>query len=119
MIQRMFKFSRVAALVLFGLAFSGVSASVTPAAACGYSGCGVGVAVVQPYVYQSCSCCGCGTGYYGAAYAYPTTDTAPPMAMRPNMPRTPTSTASIGRASGSARAASGFADERNFEGPDV
>ena len=71
MIQRMFKFSRVAALVLFGLAFSGVSASVTPAAACGYSGCGVGVAVVQPYVYQSCSCCGCGTGYYGAAYAYP------------------------------------------------
>jgi hypothetical protein len=71
MIQRMFKFSRVAALSLFGFAFGGLAASVTPASACGYNGCGGGVAVVQPYVYQSCSCCGCGSGYYGAAYAYP------------------------------------------------
>ncbi len=65
MILRMFKFTYVAALLLFGLA-------VTPAAAggCGYYGCeGAAPVVIQPYVYQSCSCCGCGGSSYYYAYA--------------------------------------------------
>ena len=73
MTLRVLGFSRIAALLLFGLSF-GFGFSATPAAAggCGYGCGGYGYAapvVVQPYAYQSCSCCGCG-GY--AAYAYPT-----------------------------------------------
>src|SRR3954471_4230774 len=97
MTLRVLSFSRIAALLLFGLSF-GFGFSATPAAAggcgygcggdgysgpvvvlpyayqafscCGCGGCGyAGPVVVQPYAYQSCSCCGCG-GY--AAYAYPT-----------------------------------------------
>jgi hypothetical protein len=67
---RMLNFSRVAALLLFGLCF-GVGLGAAPAAACGY-GCYAPVrVVVQPYYYQSCSCCGCGASSYGYGYAAP------------------------------------------------
>src|SRR5260370_32069323 len=72
MILRMLQLSRLAALLLVGLAFGAVPAS----AGCGYSGCYAAAPVVvepQPY-YQSCSCCGCGASYYPSyypAYTYP------------------------------------------------
>jgi hypothetical protein len=76
MIQRMLKFSRVAAVLFFGLAFGGLALGVAPAAAggCGW-GCGGPAVVAVPVVpvYPACSCCGCGGGYYGAyapGYAY-------------------------------------------------
>jgi hypothetical protein len=72
MIQRMLKFSRVAALSVFGL--GGLALGTTPAAAggCGY-GCGGYVTPVMPVVYSSCGgCCGgCGGAYaYAPAYGY-------------------------------------------------
>jgi hypothetical protein len=68
MIMRVLSFSRFAALMLFGLAFSAAPA----AAQCG--GCYAPAPVVVQPVYAPCSCCGCGSAYYGyyaAAYAYP------------------------------------------------
>jgi hypothetical protein len=74
MILNLLKFTRVAAVLVFGLVVGGLALGSTPAAAqCGY-GCGggavfaapvVAVPVVQPY---GCSCCGCGGG--GFAYGY-------------------------------------------------
>jgi len=74
MIQRMLKFSRVAAVLFFGLAFGGLAFGVAPAAAggCGW-GCGGPAVVAVPVVpfYPACSCCGCGGGYaYAPGYAY-------------------------------------------------
>jgi len=54
---RMLNFSRVAALLLFGLCF-GVGLGAAPAAACGYGCYAPRPVVVVPYYYQSCSCCG-------------------------------------------------------------
>jgi len=66
-------FSRIAALLLFGLCFEvGFGAAPAVAGGCGYGCYAPALVVVQPYYYQSCSCCGCGTsGYGGYAYAYP------------------------------------------------